>query len=149
MPSKKLNDWCENPAANKSLQGTFDPLPILLPQNRHRLKRPCTQALAPRSSDMAKVKKKFTLAQKTARKAAKAERQRKYEWVFINGKQVRIKRPPTVDGMPVDQFIEENADLIWLHQNEMWELMPDEETTFGLELSMEPDETEDEDGIPF
>jgi hypothetical protein len=51
--------------------------------------------------------------------------------------------------MPVDQFIEENADPIWLHQNEMRELMPDEETTFGLELSMEPDETEDEDGIPF
>jgi hypothetical protein len=98
---------------------------------------------------MAKVKKKFTPAQKRARKAAKAERQRKYEWVFINGKQVRIKRPPTVDGMPVDQFSEENADPVWLHQKEMWELMPVEETTFGLELSMEPDESEDEDGIPF
>jgi hypothetical protein len=98
---------------------------------------------------MAKVKKKLTPAQKTARKAAKAERQRKYEWVFINGKQVRIKQPPTVDGMPVDQFIEENADPVWLHQNEMWELMPIEGTTVGLELSMEPDATEDEDGIPF
>ena len=98
---------------------------------------------------MAKVKKKLTPAQKTTKKAAKAERQRKYEWVFINGKQVRIKRPPTVDGMPVDQFIEDNADPVWLHKNEMWDLMPVEETTFGIEPSMEPDATEDEDGISF
>jgi len=98
---------------------------------------------------MAKVKKKLTPAQKRARKAAKAERQRKYEWVFINGKQVRIKRPPTVDGMPVDQFSEKNAGPAWLHQKEMWELMPVEETTFGLEPSMEPDAMKDEDGIPF
>jgi len=98
---------------------------------------------------MTKVKRKLTPAQKRARKAAKTERQRKYEWVFINGKQVRIERPPTVDGMPVDQFIEENADPVWLHQNEMCELMPVEETTFGLEPSMEPDAAEDEDGVPF
>ena len=71
---------------------------------------------------MAKVKKQLTPAQKSAKKAAQADRQRKYQWVFMNGKQVRIKRPPTVDGMPVDQFIEENADPIWLHQNELWEL---------------------------
>ena len=41
--------------------------------------------------------------------------------VFINGKQKRIKRPPTVDGIPVEEFIRRNADPIWLHQNEMWE----------------------------
>lgn len=70
---------------------------------------------------MAKVKTKLSPAQKQARKAAKAELQWKYEWVFINGKQVRIKRPPTMDGMPVDQFIEENADPIWRQQNQMWE----------------------------
>ena len=89
---------------------------------------------------MAKVKKKLTPAQKRAKKAAKAERQRKYQWVFMNGKQVRIKRPPTVDGMPVDQFIQENADPIWLHQNELWELMPVEDALFGPEPSTEPDE---------
>lgn len=76
---------------------------------------------------MAKVKKKLTAAQKRARKAAKAEMQRKYMWVFINGKQVRVKRPPTIDGMPVDDFIRQNADPIWLHQNEMWEYMDTEE----------------------
>lgn len=70
---------------------------------------------------MAKIKKKLTATQKTARKKAKAERQKKYMWVFMNGKQVRIKRPPTIDGMDVDEFIQNNADPIWLHQNEMWE----------------------------
>jgi len=43
--------------------------------------------------------------------------------IFINGKQKRVKRPPTVDGVPVDEFIRNNADPIWLHQNEMWEYM--------------------------
>jgi len=48
-------------------------------------------------------------------------------WVFMNGKQVRVKRPPTIDGLPVDDFIQHNADPIWLHQNEMWEYMETEE----------------------
>lgn len=107
------------------------------------------QALAPISSDMAKVKKKLTPAQKRAKKAAKAERQKKYQWVFMNGKQVRIKRPRTVDGIPVDQFIEENADPIWLHQNELWELMPVEDSIFEPDPATESETTEDENGIPF
>ena len=83
---------------------------------------------------MVKNKKKLSAAQKRARKAAKAERQKKYQWVFMNGKQVRVKRPPTIDGMAVDEFIRRNADPIWLHQNEMWEYI-------------ESDENDDE--IPF
>ena len=105
--------------------------------------------LAPKKSDMAKVKKKLTPAQKRAKKAAKTEQQRKYQWVFMNGKQVRLKRPPTVNGIPVDQFIEENADPIWLHQNGRWDLMPAQESLFepgSLEATTEED---DEDGIPF
>lgn len=70
---------------------------------------------------MAKPKKKLTAAQKRARKKAKQERQRKYMWIFMNGKQVRINRPPTIDGMDPDDFIRQNADPIWLYQNEMWE----------------------------
>jgi len=72
---------------------------------------------------MAKVNKKLTTAQKKSRKKAKAERQKKYMWVFMNGKQVRVKRPETIDGMDKDEFIRRNADPIWLHQNEMWEYM--------------------------
>ena len=45
--------------------------------------------------------------------------------IFINGKQKRVKRPPSIDGMDVDEFIRSNADPIWLHQNEMWEYMGD------------------------
>jgi hypothetical protein len=70
---------------------------------------------------MTKQKKKLTAAQKRARKKAKHERQKKYMWVFMNGKQVRLNRPPTIDGMDADEYIRQNADPIWLHQNEMWE----------------------------
>ena len=40
---------------------------------------------------------------------------------FVRGKQKRVKRPPTIDGIDADEFIRRNADPIWLHQNEMWE----------------------------
>jgi hypothetical protein len=76
---------------------------------------------------MAKVKEKLAAAQKRVRKKAKAERQKKYMWVFMNGKQVRIKRSPTLEGMDVDEYIQQNADPIWLHQNEMWEYIQAEE----------------------
>jgi len=66
-----------------------------------------------------KNKKKLT----TAQKAAKKKRQQEYMTVFMNGKQKRVKRPPTIDGMDVDEFIMNNADPIFLHQNELWEYM--------------------------
>lgn len=72
---------------------------------------------------MSKRKRKKTLAEK----AEKKRRQKEYMTIFINGKQKRIKRPPTIDGMNVDEFIRRNADPIWLHQNEMWEYMIDED----------------------
>ena len=76
---------------------------------------------------MPKVKKKLTAAQKRARRKARAERQKKYMWVFMNGKQVRIKRPPTIEGIDADEYIRQNADPIWLHQNEMWEYLQTDE----------------------
>ena len=76
---------------------------------------------------MVKIKKKPTTAQEKSKKQAKAERQKKYMWVFMNGKQVRVKRPHTIDGMDSDEFILKNADPIWLHQNEMWEYIETEE----------------------
>jgi hypothetical protein len=68
---------------------------------------------------MAKVKKKLTAAQKKA----KSERQKKYMWVFMSGKQVRVRRPEMIDGIPKDEWIEQNASPIWLHQNEMWDVL--------------------------
>ena len=76
---------------------------------------------------MAKIRKKLIAAQKRAKKKAKAERQKKYQWIFMNGKQVKIKRPPTIDGIDIDEFIQNNADPIWLHQNEMWEYIHSKE----------------------
>jgi hypothetical protein len=72
---------------------------------------------------MAKPKKNLTPAQK----AAKKQRQKEYMTIFINGKQKRIKIPPTIEGMDADEFIRRNADPIWLHQNEMWEYMYEHE----------------------
>jgi hypothetical protein len=73
---------------------------------------------------MAKQKRKLTAAEK----AKKKQRPKEYMTIFINGKQKRVKRPLTIDGLDVDEFIRINADPIWLYQNEMWEYMiePDE-----------------------
>ena len=75
------------------------------------------------NNKLAKQKKKLTPKQK----AAKKKRREEYMTVFMNGKQKRMKRPRTIDGMPVDEFIRRNADPIWLHQNEMWEYMDQNE----------------------
>jgi 16S rRNA U516 pseudouridylate synthase RsuA-like enzyme len=72
---------------------------------------------------MPKQKKKLTPAQK----AAKKKRKKEYMTIFLNGKQKRVKRPVTIEGMDVDEFIRRNADPIWLHQNEMWEYIDNED----------------------
>ena len=68
---------------------------------------------------MKKPKRKLTPAQRKARR----ERKKNTMIIFINGKQKRVPRPPTIDGMPVDEFIARNADPIWLHENGHWEMM--------------------------
>ena len=66
---------------------------------------------------MAKGKRKLTGREK----AEKKRRRREYMTIFVNGRQKRVKRPPTIDGIDADGFIRRNADPIWLHQNELWE----------------------------
>jgi hypothetical protein len=68
---------------------------------------------------MGKRKRKLT----TAEKAAKRKRRSEFQTIFLNGKMKRVRREPTIEGLPVDEFIRRNADPIWLHQNEMWEDM--------------------------
>ena len=63
------------------------------------------------------MKRKRTPQEKAARK----KRRMKYMTIFVNGKQKRVRRPLTIDGMDADTFIRENADPIWLVQNEMYE----------------------------
>jgi copper chaperone CopZ len=87
---------------------------------------------------VAKQKRKLTAAEKRAKK----ERQKKYESIFINGKQVRVRRPETIEGLPVDEFIARNADRIWLHQNGMWEYLHSTEDDL-------PDSSSSDDVILF
>jgi hypothetical protein len=60
-------------------------------------------------------------------------------------KKKRNKRPPTVEGMDVDEFIRRNADPIWLHQNEMWEVLHEREMADGIEAHEASDATMPDD----
>ncbi|MEI6126332.1 MAG: hypothetical protein WCQ99_07220 [Pseudomonadota bacterium] len=72
---------------------------------------------------MKKSKRKLTPAEK----AEKEKRKREFMTIFINGKQKRVLKLPTIDGMDTDEFIRINADSIWLQQNEMWEYIEETE----------------------
>ena len=85
---------------------------------------------------MAKQKRKLTPAQKRA----KARRKAQFMTVFVNGKQKSVRRPVLIESLEPDEFIRRNADPIWLHQNEMWEYMPE----FAVEV-----ESEEDDEVPF
>jgi len=86
---------------------------------------------------MAERKRKLSRAEK----AAKARRKAEFMTIFVNGRQKSVRRPVLVEGMDPDEFIRRNADPIWLHQNEMWEYMP--EFRDGV---AEPSE---DDSVPF
>jgi len=58
-----------------------------------------------------------------AEKQAKRERKKNTMIIFVHGKQKRVPRPAMIDGIPVDEFIRQNADPIQLVQNEMWEYL--------------------------
>lgn len=77
---------------------------------------------------MGKRKRKLTPTEKSEKK----RRQKEYMTIFINGKQKRGKKLPTIDGIDVDEYIRRNADPIWLHQNEMWEYIdqPEDDDNF-------------------
>lgn len=79
------------------------------------------------------LKKKLTPAQKAKRKADKAERQKKYEWIFINGKQVRKKRPSADEDCLTEEMLR-NADPIWLHQNQLWEYIQPQRAVWDDDL---------------
>jgi hypothetical protein len=76
---------------------------------------------------MGKRKRRLTAAEKAEKKRRKAE----FRTVFINGKQKRVRRPPTIDGMDVQEFIRRNADPAFLHETEMWWLMEEPDSSEG------------------
>ena len=77
---------------------------------------------------MGRRKRKLTAAEKVEKNRRKAE----FQTVFIGGKMKRVRRPPTIDGMDVDEFIRRNADPIFLHAMGMWELMEEADAPAGL-----------------
>ncbi len=88
---------------------------------------------------MGKQKRRLTAAEK----AEKRRRRQEYMTVFINGKQKRVRRPPKIDGMDVEEFIRNNADPVWLHQNEMWEYLDAREEKPGSDGKNVPEDAGD------
>ena len=71
---------------------------------------------------MAKKKRKLSKAEKLEKK----RRRELYEWVFINGKQKRVKRAEsTVEGLTFEDYC--RADPLLAHQEEMWHLLDTED----------------------
>jgi hypothetical protein len=77
-------------------------------------------------------------------------RREEFETIFINGKQKRVRRAQTIDGLNVDDFLRRNADPVWLHQNEMWEYLTERQETAENADACERNQTLDEDEmLPF
>lgn len=106
-----------------------------------------THAADPTLSEKPAVgkKRKRTAAEKAARQRRKAE----FQTVFMNGKQKRVRRPPHVDGVPLEEFLK-GADPIFLHEAEMWWLIPeDEHEPYVRPPRREPITADDDTDLPF
>lgn len=70
--------------------------------------------------------------------------------VFMNGKQVRVRRPPTIDGIDQEEFIRQNADPIWLHKHGYYELLHERAMEENEAQSPRQSRIRDDSGdIPF
>jgi hypothetical protein len=70
---------------------------------------------------MGKPKRKLTAEQRRIRRKRRSETM----IIFVNGRQKRVPRlqQVLVEGIPVDEFIEEYADEIWLMENGYYEIL--------------------------
>lgn len=94
---------------------------------------------------MTKRKKKLTPEQKRAKRLRKEQ----FETIFVGGKQKRVRRrEPLIEGLPADEFIRRNADPIWLHQNERWDLLEADGSSETPSLQGRDHESDDE-SLPF
>jgi hypothetical protein len=86
------------------------------------------------------MKRKLT----TAEKAARELRRQQFQTVFIGGKMKRVRRPPMIDGLSVEEFRARNADPLWLHQNGLWDLLPPEPASGPVAMPPGPGDMADE-----
>ncbi len=68
---------------------------------------------------MKKPKNPLTPEQRRERKRRKAE----YQTVFVNGRQNRVRREPTIEGLPVEEFLRRNGDRVTFHRLHRWVLI--------------------------
>ena len=69
---------------------------------------------------------------------------------MMNGKLVRVKRPETIDGIDIEEYLQNNADPVFLHQNQMWEYIKVEESNHCIFKQKENSYQDDtDDDIPF
>ena len=101
---------------------------------------------------MAKSKKKLTAAQR----AEKKRRKREFMTIFIRGKQVRVRRPSTIEGISEDEFIRRNADPIGLHQHGYYEILHEQAMSelesmnkSDITSACRPKVSDESDDIPF
>ena len=101
---------------------------------------------------MAKPKKKLTAAQRAEKKRRKLD----FMTVLMNGKQVRVRRPRTIDGMDPEDYIRQNADPIWLHQHGYYEILHERAMEEQEDLCKPPppgtrkhQDSDESDDIPF
>jgi hypothetical protein len=96
---------------------------VLCAAARHRFEKDAT---------LARTRRRFSRRER----AEKKRRNQELETIFVRGKLKRVRRPPQIAGVDVDEFIRNNADPAWLHQNEMWECLYELE---GNPQSAEPE----------
>ncbi|MCS0289006.1 hypothetical protein NDJ36_09460 [Vibrio alginolyticus] len=54
------------------------------------------------------MKRKLTKAQRELKRKIRLERKKRFKTVLINGKQVRIKREPEIEGLSINEFLSRN-----------------------------------------
>jgi hypothetical protein len=95
--------------------------------------------VAKRNGKRKRRKRKLTAAQK----AEKKKRRKEFMTIFVGGKMKRVRREPTIDGIHVEEFLRQNADPIWLHQEGLWEYVEIEPPPEWMKLPDQPEAFEE------
>ena len=83
------------------------------------------------------VAKKQKKPRKPRKRAPGEGRDFRYRTAFVGGKQKRV-REDLIDGIPVEDFLRDNADEVFLQQNGMWEELNARQEKANPELFLPP-----------